>query len=115
MIGRGFGTINNLKFRSDLEDRTILDSVGWGSFEYAFERDLRNLTYYSRLLQLGAEPSGKAIIDESHEEDSLVVCRWHFPGRTTERKTATPFSIVSALARDEDTAEGLVAKNAALQ
>jgi hypothetical protein len=62
---------------------------------------------------LGTEPSGKAIIDESHEEDKIVVYQWQFPYFTT-KNTPSPFSIVSALARDEDTAEGSLTENAAL-
>ena len=68
------------------------------------------MNYYSRLLLLGAEPSGKAISETGIEGDRLVLKPWNFPF-ITFFLAISPLSVVSALARDEDTAEGLPFKN----
>ena len=67
---------------------------------------------FSRFLQLGAEPSGKAINDRSLATDTLSI-KYRSDPHDPCLVCPTPFSIVIVLARDADAAEGTIAKNAA--
>ena len=96
--------LRHSNYCSDLGYRNVIDSVSWQLFDD--QRGVsKHMNYYSRLLLLGAEPSGKAISDTGVEGDRLVLLPWRFPSITCAL-VISPFSIVSALARDEDAAEG---------
>ena len=108
MEGEYIGKLRDSYHRSDPGDRTVIDAVSWELFNN--ERDVsKHMDYYSRLLLLGAEPSGKAISDTGIARDRLILQTWKFPS-ITFNLVISPLSVVSALARDEDTAEGSPSK-----
>ena len=64
------------------------------------------LRHYSRLLQLGAQPSGKAIVHSGFERGRVGLSVWNSTSSTVKVQLS-PLDIVRALARDEEVAEGL--------